>query len=248
MRLLSDQEIVDRVGNGALGVHLEELLDIIWQDTKRIAWEYKRDLKRANTKSTRHNAGSSTVEIRGEAFDNIQPIDFDGDAPEEEKLLGVDWDKPVYFKPKKTNYAGFDMFVLKKVYGSYYMYAIQVTVSNAAEHGVEKFDDTHMTLWMNLLSAHLPANSMIWVFYMLTPEDNPPATCPASSFDLVPIYQVGFHHLTSNGEAAIQVVNAFPDLLKTKRQKQKEVKRRRTTITSEATLDVTEDLDSMQDN
>ena len=45
--LLSDQNIVNEVGSAALGVHVEALLDIMWQECKQEIWDLERIENRA---------------------------------------------------------------------------------------------------------------------------------------------------------------------------------------------------------
>jgi hypothetical protein len=223
--LLSDQHIVDEVGNAALGVHVEALLDIMWQEFQEISWSQQRLLETTAGRASRTKGQKQINAIAGETFKEIQPIHFDGDIPTEEDLQGVDWDKAVYFKPTKTNYAGFDMFVLRKKGKRWVMYGIQVTVSKAADHGVDAFDDEYVTAWEDLLRSLLEENlNLNWEFYMLTPQDDPSPTRPSSVSTNIPIFQVGFGDLapTRDRSCGIQVVRDFVALLKAKRDRKKQ--------------------------
>jgi hypothetical protein len=105
------------------------------------------------------------------------------------------------------------------------MYAIQVTVSNAADHGVDAFDDGYVAAWGDLLMSSLGENlNLNWEFCMLTPQDDPSPTIPSSVPTYIPIFQVGFGDLapTSDRSCGIQVVRDFVELLKTKRDRKKQ--------------------------
>ena len=114
------------------------------------------------------------------------------------------------------------MFILKKVRNRYAMYAIQVTVQDAAQHDVVSFDDSYLQRWNTLLHGKISSNPD-WQFYMLTPEDDLPATLPESLLG-VPIYQVGFGDLIPTGErnCGIEVVREFPALLKNKKDRKRQ--------------------------
>lgn len=220
VNLLLDQGIVDEVGNGALGIHLEALLDIIWQEEQQIAWKWRKNLKSKVKQSPRTEAISSIRADSGEAINDIQPLHFGGTVPsDEEKLEKINWNGNVYFKPTSTSYAGFDMFLLKgtKTMKRPEMYAIQVTVEDAAHHGVEAFDESYLASWNNLIKTKT-GKDVKWTFYMLTPQANPPAVCPVSKFKDIPVYQVGFHDLTAGG-TDMQVVNDFPKRLQATKEK-----------------------------
>ena len=159
---------------------------------------------------------------------DIQPVCFDASTPEPGDLEDLDWNKPVYFKPRATNYAGFDMFLLVKIGARYHIIAIQVTVKNAKDHEVDAFDSRYLTAWNNCLQPYLKKNGhprgLEWQFYMLTPEGNPGPDLPSSAHDQIPIYQVGFRDLVPSGDynCGIKVVNDFADLLELKRQAKKQ--------------------------
>lgn len=221
--LLSSQDIVNEVGNAALGVHVEALLDITWRKLTTISWKQQRKLEASRSRPTRSQQTKKVSAVSGEEFESIQPVCFDGDIPPKEELADLDWNKVVYFKPNRTNYAGFDMFILKKRSNRYCMHAIQVTVQDAARHSVEAFDPGLLRCWNKLLRTKC-GSEPDWLFYMLTPEDDPPADPPSSSFDFH-IYQVAFGDLIQSGDrdCGIDVVKNFPDLLKNKngRKRQK---------------------------
>ena len=109
MNLLSNQDIVNEVGNAALGVQVEALLDIMWQERKGISWSQQRKLGTPKNRSSCSQQNKKVAAVKGEEFESIQPICFDGDIPTEEELAGLHWNKVVYFKPRRTNYAGFDI-------------------------------------------------------------------------------------------------------------------------------------------
>jgi hypothetical protein len=227
MDLLSDPEIVEEVGNTALGVHVEALLDIMWQEFREISWSQQRKLLGTTAGRASRTKGLKQISAeKGESFKEIQPIRFDGAFPTEEDLQAVDCGKAVYFKPTKTNYAGFDMFVLRKKLNRWIMYAIQVTVSKAADRGVDAFNDAYVGGWNDLLSRSLHEENLDldWEFYMLTPQDDPSPTRPSSVSTDIPIYQVDFRDLKTTGvrNCGIRVVRDFVELLEKKRDRKKQ--------------------------
>lgn len=225
MALLSNQSIVTEVGNAALGVHVEALLDIMWRECQKISWSQQRKLGNANGRASRTKGQKQIKAVQGEEFEGIQPILFEGECPKKEDLQDVDWDKAIYLKPTKTNYPGFDLFVLRKKGVRWFMYAVQITVSNAAEHGIDAFNHENMAAWECLLMSLLGKNlNLTWEFYMLTPQEDPPPTRPSSSLANVSIFQVGFGDLvpTLDRSCGIQVVMDFVELLKSKRERKKQ--------------------------
>lgn len=226
--LLSEQNIVNEVGNAALGVHVEALLDIMWQEYNTISWSQERKLGSGTNRNSRSRATKKIPALPGKKFKDIQPVCFDGMAPEQADLEDLDWNKPMYFKPRATNYAGFDMFLLGKEGRTYFLIAFQVTVKNAKDHAVKAFDHRYRTGWNNLLQPYLKnkecSPDLDWRFYMLTPESNPGLDLPSSGHEQIPIYQVGFRDLIPSGDlkCGIKVVNDFVDLLEGKPQMKKQ--------------------------
>lgn len=228
--LLSDAAIVENVGNAALGVHVEALLDLEWQALKAFSWSQQRLLSSGATRSSRFKAQTHINGVKGRTFDNVQPISFDGKTPttDTDEWKELDWNYPVYFKPNKSNYEGFGMFVFVRVHHRGVMCAIQVTVSDARKHDIDAFDASFLNDWNSLLKQYNNNKSPDWEFYMLTPEDNPQQVTPKISADVekfnIPIYQISFADLAHSGDlnCGIAVENRFPELLKAKQEKKKQ--------------------------
>jgi len=217
--LLGSEHLVNQVASDALGRLVEDALDLAWKDHMYLGWSQCYSFtNNRNNKRINENV-KFNVELR---------IDFGGDIPKEEQLK--DWSdnevNVVYLKPIKSNFPGFDMFVVQQSRGKMVViHAIQVTILNSNAHSVGAFSRGLRTQWETLFKRG--DRDVAWRFHMVTPEVDIPILPPgvnegdASQFD-----QISFADLLDlpacTQQCGVQTVRSFPAMLAKKRQSQRE--------------------------
>jgi hypothetical protein len=211
--LLSSPDIVRHISRSALGVHVEDALDLAWKEHACIGWSQSFRFPEGIKGGKR---SSDKVE-----FKDFLVVNFDGDFPKPEQLEA--WTnhkfKMMYLKPNKPNYWGFDMFVVvwaKTGSTKVVIHPIQVTVSASKEHEVGAFfkpEKKFMETWAGLVRTP-SCNTVAWFFHMLTPETDTPKAPPGAkegeTFD-----QISFADLqdTCTQDCLINVVKNLPSFL-----------------------------------